>query len=73
MADYRIHSHMYYDEKSDGYRLSLWTLHANGEESMSLSTSMTEHDLELLAQQMANARGQKACYVETPIKETPHV
>ena len=72
MADYRTHSHMYYDEKSDGYRLSLWTLQANGDESMSLTTNVNDHDLELLEKQIANARAQKAFSLKTPDQgETP--
>lgn len=67
MSDYRTHSHMYYNEDLDEYRLSLWTLQANGDESMAIVASLNDVDLDLLVGQIARARGQKAAYLEDPI------
>lgn len=67
MPDYRTHSHMYYNEDSDEYRLSLWTLQASGEESMAMVASLNDRDLELLEAQITRARGQKAAYLEDPL------
>lgn len=67
MSDYRTHSHMYYNEDLDEYRLSLWTLQASGDESMAIVASLNDQDLDLLEKQIARARGQKAAYLEDPI------
>jgi hypothetical protein len=67
MPDYRTHSHMYYNEDLDEYRLSLWTLQASGDESMAIVASLNDVDLDLLEKQITRARGQKAAYLEDPI------
>jgi hypothetical protein len=58
---------MYYNEDSDEYRLSLWTLQKNGDESMAIVASLNDQDLDLLEKQITRARGQKAAYLEDPI------
>lgn len=67
MADYRTHSHMYFNEDTNEYRLSLWTLQGNGDESMAIVASLNDTDLDLLEKQIARARGQKAAHQEDPI------
>ena len=75
MSHYHTHSHLYYNEDDDCYRLSMWTYKGNGDESMSITVSLQEQDLALLETQIKRGRGQKAVHLEDPItaqKEESH-